>query len=122
VRCRIVLIAFEALMPGTAALFFWVPMTGNQYLPAVLTWLLLAGTSVAWLKLAGRTWDESATLTQDLLVVRNVFRTQRLPLADVTGVRFRKGALVLSAAAPASPAGRRRAWITGQPGQAPQIP
>lgn len=105
-RYRIVLIALQALIPGIAASFFWLPMTGDWYLPAPVSWLLVAAAGVAWLKLADRAWQESVTLTPDMLVVRNVFRTRRLPLADVTGARFRyQSSLVISVTGQPAPSG-----------------
>jgi hypothetical protein len=95
IRYRILIIALQALIPGAATLFLWVPLTSHQYLPVLLTWALLAGTTMAWLRLAGRTWHESATLTPDMLIVRTVFRSFRIPLAEVTGVRFRRQAALM---------------------------
>ena len=52
-----------------------------------------------------------------MLIVRNVFRSLRVPLAEVTGVRFRyQAALVISLGGPAAPgsgrhAGRRPATV-----------
>jgi len=89
VRYRVVIIAVQALLPGAAASLFWVPVTGDWLMPAPVTWLLLAGAAAAWLTLAHRAWQESATLAADTLVARNVFRTRRVPLADLTGLRFR---------------------------------
>ena len=89
VRYRITLIVVQALLPGIAVSFFWVPVSGNHVLPAPLTWLILTAALATWTPLAARAWRESATLTPDLLVVRNVFRTRRIPLAAVTTVRIR---------------------------------
>jgi uncharacterized protein YfiM (DUF2279 family) len=97
-RHRVVIIAIQALLPGTAVSFFWLPVTGDRLMPAPVAWLLL---TAAWLTLAYRAWQESATLTADALVVRNVFRTRRAPLGDLTRLRFRnQGALVVWFAGP----------------------
>jgi hypothetical protein len=112
-RWRLMLIAIQALIPGMAAATFWVPHTGDRYLAMPLSWLLVAVATIAWLTLAGRAWRESVTLTPDMLVVRNVFRTWRVPVAEVTGVSFRRGAvLAITVAGPAAPAGG------GSPGRA----
>jgi hypothetical protein len=47
---------------------------------------------MVWQKLARESWQESVTLTEGMLVVRNVFRTRRVPLADVSAVWFRRAA------------------------------
>jgi hypothetical protein len=112
-RYRITLVAVQALIPLAAASLFWVPVTGSWYLPAPLTWFLLAACSILWQKLVGRTWQESVALTEGMLVVRNVFRTRKVPLADISAVWFRRGALVVvvvaaaAAAAAESGSGRR---------------
>jgi hypothetical protein len=91
-------------------LLFWAPGIVDPFRPDLLSWLVLAASGLVWLKLAGRTWHESATLTTDMLVARNVFGTRRLPLVDVTMVHFRRwGPLVISAAGPAAPSSGRHA-------------
>src|SRR5450756_82168 len=74
--------------------------------PGAWNWLVLAGSVLAWLALAGRAWRESVTLAPDLLVVRDVFRTRRIALADVTGVSFgRAGMVAVRTAGAALPGG-----------------
>jgi hypothetical protein len=107
-RYRITPVAVQALIPLAAASLFWVPVTGSWYLPAPLTWLLLAACGMVWQKLARRTWQESVMLTEGMLVVRNVFRARRVPLADISAVWFRRGALVVAAAAGAAESGGGR--------------
>ena len=107
-RYRITPVAVQALIPLAAASLFWVPVTGSWYLPAPLTWLLLAACGMVWQKLARRTWQESVMLTEGMLVVRNVFRTRRVPLADISAVWFRRGALVVAAATGAAESGGGR--------------
>jgi len=107
-RYRITLVAVQALIPLAAASLFWVPVTGSWYLPAPLTWLLLAACGMVWQKLARESWQESVTLAEGMLVVRNVFRTRRVPLADISAVWFRRGALVVAAAPAAAESGGGR--------------
>ena len=56
-------------------------------------WIALELCVAAWGILAWRVLLHSVTLTRDALVIRNFFRTRQVPLADVTGVGFRRGAL-----------------------------
>jgi len=99
---RIMLIVIQGLLPGSVVSFFWVPWSGSHYLSAPLIWLLLAAATAAFWLLGTRTWRESATITADQLIVRNVFSDRRIPLADITGVRFRRsaGLIVMAAGRP----------------------
>jgi hypothetical protein len=60
----------------------------------------------AWLGLAIRTWRESASLSPGTLEIRNIFRTVRLDVTTVSGLRFRQGALRISVADAGGSAGR----------------
>jgi len=110
---RVVIIATQAIIPGIAASLFWVPWSGGGTVPQPMTWSLLAVTGAAWLVLARRAWNESVTLTADSVVIRNVFRIRRLPLAGISLVRWRHNhmlvisAEVRAAPGPAAPAGGR---------------
>lgn len=110
-RWRLLLIAVQAVLPALGTGVFWMavdwtPANGDQYLAAPWNWLVLAGSVLAWLALAGRAWRESVTLAPDLLVVRDVFRTRRIALADVTGVSFgRAGMVAVRTAGAALPGG-----------------
>jgi hypothetical protein len=63
-------------------------------------WIALALAVAVWGLLAWRTLAQSVTLTPDTLVIRNILATERVPLADVTEVGFRRGRL------------RRQSWPT----------
>lgn len=57
-------------------------------------WIALAlSVAAAWGLLAWRVLVQSVTLTRDTLVIRNILTTARVPLADVTDVGFRRGAM-----------------------------
>jgi hypothetical protein len=61
-------------------------------------WIALELGVAAWGILAWRTLAHSATLTRDTLVIRNILTTRRVPRADVTAMRFRRGVLTVTAA------------------------
>ena len=82
--CMGVIITLPA---GYLALTLWT----NQVSHAI--WIALALALAAWGFLAGRALAQSVTLTSDTLVVRNIFTTERVPLAAVTDVSFRRGKL-----------------------------
>lgn len=101
---RVVIITAQAIIPAIAASLFWVPWSGGGTVPRPVIWSLLAVTGTAWLKLARRAWNESVTLTADSVLIRNVFRTRQLPLADISLVRWRHNRmLVISAQVRAAP-------------------
>ncbi len=56
-------------------------------------WIALELAVAAWGVLAWRALVHSVTLTRDTLVIRNFWSTRQVPLADVTDVGFRRGAL-----------------------------
>lgn len=56
-------------------------------------WIAMELSVAAWGILAWRTLVYSVTLTQGTLVIRNIFTTRKIPLTQVTGVGFRRGAL-----------------------------
>jgi hypothetical protein len=53
-------------------------------------WIALELSVAAWGILAWRALVNSVTLTQDTLVIRNIFTTRQAQLAHVTGVGFRR--------------------------------
>jgi len=56
-------------------------------------WVAIELWVAAWGILVWRVLVNSVTLTRDTLVIRNIFSTRQVPLADVTGVGFRRGGL-----------------------------
>ena len=76
-----------ALPAGYVALTLWA----NQVSDAI--WIALAAWLAAWGFLAGRVLAQSVTLTADTVVIRNIFTTERVPLADVTEVGFHRSKL-----------------------------
>jgi hypothetical protein len=56
-------------------------------------WIAAELGLAAWGILAWRALVHSVTLTRGTLVIRNFFSTRQVPLADVTGVGFRRGGL-----------------------------
>jgi hypothetical protein len=79
-----------ALPAGYAALTLWT----NQVPHAV--WIALVAGLAAWGFLAGRVLAQSVTLTADTVVIRNIFATERVPLADVTEVGFHRSKLIVT--------------------------
>ena len=79
-----------ALPAGYMALTLW----SNQVPQAI--WIALAAGLAAWGLLAGRVLAQSVTLTADTIVIRNIFTTGRVPLADVTEVGFHRSKLVVT--------------------------
>jgi hypothetical protein len=71
-------------------------------------WIALALAVAAWGLLAWRVLAQSVTLTPDTLVIRNILATERVPLAEVTAVGFRRGRLTVTPARGAA-AGERLA-------------
>lgn len=97
---RIVAWGLAVTLPG---LFLWLTLWSNEVAGA--GWLALACAGLVWGWLAWRTWTQSATLTQDTLVIRNVFQTERVALADITWVRWsgsRRAVIVTERRAPSS--------------------
>jgi len=76
-----------ALPAGYAAL----TLATNQVPHAI--WIALVAGLAAWGFLAGRVLAQSVTLTADMVVIRNIFTTERIPLADVTEVGFHRSKL-----------------------------
>jgi len=76
-------------------------------------WVALELAVAAWGILAWRVLAHSVTLTRDTLVIRNILTTKRVPLADVTGVRFRRGVLTVTAAHEAAAAKRFAVSVAG---------
>jgi hypothetical protein len=79
-----------ALPAGYVALTLWT----NQVPHAI--WIALAAGLAAWGFLAGRVLAQSVTLTADTVVIRNIFTTERVPLADVTEVSFHRSKLTVT--------------------------
>jgi hypothetical protein len=77
---------------GGLLLWWWFSsLTGGHGKTA--GWLDLGVMLTALGCLAERAWSMSATLTAHELVIKNVFTTKRVPLADITRVGFRRGVL-----------------------------
>ena len=74
----------------------WLALTlvTNQVAHGV--WIALALGLAVWGWLAGRALAQSVTLTADTVVIRNIFTTERVPLADVTDVGFHRGKLMVT--------------------------
>jgi hypothetical protein len=71
----------------------WLALTLVTNQVAYGGWIAVALGLAAWGWLAGRALAQSVTLTADTVVIRNIFTTERVPLADVTEVGFRRGRL-----------------------------
>jgi hypothetical protein len=71
----------------------WLALTLVTNQIAYGVWIALALGLAAWGWLAGRALAQSLTLTADTVVIRNIFTTERVPLADVTEVSFHRGRL-----------------------------
>ena len=84
------LAVFTALPAG------WLALTLVTNQVADGGWIALGLGLAAWAFLAGRTLVQSVTLTADTVVIRNIFTTERVPLADVTDVSFRRGKLTVT--------------------------
>ena len=79
-----------SLPTGILALTLWA----NQ-VPLAL-WIALAVGLAAWGFLARRVLAQSLTLTAGTVVIRNIFATERIALADVTEVGFHRGKLIVT--------------------------
>jgi hypothetical protein len=78
---RVLLVALQGLVPAFAAALVWQPVDGpgSYLLPKAASLLITAAVCAGWFALGRRTWRESATVGPDAIVVRNVFRTCRVP-------------------------------------------
>jgi hypothetical protein len=64
-----------------------------------VTWsLVLSGWALAWGWLGWRLATVAVWLTFDAVVIRNIWKTRRLPLAEITGVSFRQGTVTVTTA------------------------
>jgi hypothetical protein len=71
-----------------------------------VTWtLVLGGWVLGWGWLGWRLSTVAVWLTFDAVVVRNVGRTRRLALAEITGMSFRRGTLTVASGWPTT-------WVT----------
>ena len=75
------------LATGILALTLW-----SNHVPDAI-WIALAVGLAAWGFLARRVLAQSLILTADTVVIRDIFRTERISLADVTDVGFHRGKL-----------------------------
>jgi hypothetical protein len=96
VETRIAVAACMVIIPVLPGLWLWVTLVTNQVPNG--GWIALELAVAAWGVLAWRALAHSVTLTQDTLVIRNILTTKRVPRGDVTGVRFRRGVLTVTAA------------------------
>jgi hypothetical protein len=100
---RLALISAQGLIPGLATL----AVAGLPHFPRPAG-LAVVGTAItAWVGLAVRGWSERVIATPGTLEIRSVFRTRRIPMSAVSGVRFSRGALRITVADPGV-AGRHR--------------
>jgi hypothetical protein len=79
-----------ALPTGILALTLWA-----NHVPLAL-WIALAVGLAAWGFLARLVLAQSLTLTAGTVVIRNVFATERIALADVTEVGFHRSKLIVT--------------------------
>jgi hypothetical protein len=80
-----------------------------------VTWsLVLSGWALAWWWLGWRLATVAVWLTFDAVVVRNVWKTRRLPLPEITGVSFRQGTVTVTTAWSAA--------FAGSPAVSPDLP
>jgi hypothetical protein len=91
---RIARVVGAGIIVSLPAAYLALTLWTNQVQHAV--WIALALGLAAWGWLAGRALAQSLTLTADTVVIRNIFTTERVPLADVTEVGFHRGKLVVT--------------------------
>lgn len=91
---RIARILCAGIIVSLPAAYLALTLWTNQVRHAI--WIALALGLAAWGWLAGRALAQSLTLTADTVVIRNIFTTERVPLADVTEVGFHRGKLVVT--------------------------
>lgn len=82
----------------TALPGLWLALTLVTNQVADGGWIAFALAAAAWGLLAWRALAQSVTLTTDTVVIRNILTTEQVPLADVTGVGFRRGRLRVTSA------------------------
>lgn len=82
--------ALVALATGILALTLWA-----NHVPLAL-WIALAVGLAAWGFLARLVLAQSLTLTEGTVVIRNIFATERIALADVTEVGFHRSKLIVT--------------------------
>jgi hypothetical protein len=100
---RVLDIAFQAMFPLLAAVFVGLPPGSS---PGPVSWAVVAAIALVCLSLARRSWLESVTLTADALIIRNVFTSRRIFLADIAGVTVRRNGLRVTEAGAPAPTGR----------------
>ena len=91
---RIARVLGGGIVVSLPAAYLALTLWTNQVHHAI--WIALALGLPAWGWLAGRALAQSLTLTADTVVIRNIFTTERVPLADVTEVGFYRGKLVVT--------------------------
>jgi hypothetical protein len=91
VETRVSMAVCVAALPALPGLLLGLTLVTNRVPNG--GWIALELSVAAWGLLAWRVLVESVTLTWDTLVIRNFFSTRQVPLAHVTGVGFRRGAL-----------------------------
>jgi hypothetical protein len=94
---RAILTVLFLALPGG---YLWLTLWTNDVRNA--GWIALACVGPAWGWLAWRIWTQRVTLTQDTLVIRNVFQTERVAVVDITAVAFHRGILTVTEARPPS--------------------
>jgi hypothetical protein len=91
---RISLIMVQAGLVALPTGYIWFALWTNEVAKA--GWLVVPCAAGAWGWLAFRAWTISATLTPDSLLIRGVFSTVQIGLADITKVGFRRGVLTVT--------------------------
>jgi hypothetical protein len=85
---RVLFIAGQAAIPGLCVLACWPSLSGHAGAARLAPAAGVVVTVAAWMWLARRTWQESATVTAEAIVVRNVVRTYRVPAGQVHTLFF----------------------------------
>ena len=85
---RVLLITGQAGIPALCVLACWPSLSGHVCVARLVSAVGVVATVAAWVWLARRTWQESATVTDEAIVVRNVVRTYRVPAGQVHTMLF----------------------------------
>jgi hypothetical protein len=91
---RVARVFCAGIIVSLPAAYLALTLWTNQVPHAV--WIALALGLAAWGFLAGRALSQSVTMTAGTVVIRNIFTTERVPLADVTEVGFHRSKLVVT--------------------------
>lgn len=94
VMARLAMAVCLGIVTALPALWLALTLVTNQAPDG--GWLALALAVAAWGLLAWRALTQSVTLTPHTLVIRNILRTEKLALAHITEVGFRRGRLTVA--------------------------